>query len=107
VWAEKPFYGFALMTATDNRGNASYERHPEEIKVIGETLNVQPTELIYNRSTSSMNDGLFINITRTDKVSDMWIDEKGRYWQGFGNDLFEIIPLTLAALFEQSLTNLK
>ena len=98
IWAEKPFYGFALMTATDSRGNTSYERHPEEIKVIGETLNEHPSQMIYNRSTSSMKDGLFITITRTDKVSDMWIDEKDRYWQGFGNDRFEIIPLTLVAL---------
>ena len=98
MWAEKPFYGFSLMTATDNRGNASYERHPEEIKVIGETLNVQPTLEIYNRSTSIMKDGMFINITRTDKVLDLWNDENDRQWQGFGNDRFEIIPLTLADL---------
>ena len=95
-WAEKPAHGYAVILASDKRGNTDIERLGEII-VIGETINKQPTELIYNRSTSSMKDGLFINITRTDKVSDMWIDEKDRYWQGFGNDRFEIIPSTLAA----------
>jgi len=98
TWAEIPFDGYFLMTSTDSGGNTSYDRLTEELFVIGETLNEQPTLEIYNRSTSSMNDGLSITITRTDKVRDMWIDEKSRYWQGFGNDRFDIIPLTLAAL---------
>jgi len=98
VWAEKPFDGYFLIVATDNRGNASYDRLVEELYVLGETLNEQPTLEIYNRSTSTMKDGLFVTIQRIDKYSDMWIDDEDRYWQGYGNHRFEIIPLTVAAL---------
>ncbi len=91
IWAEIPFDGYFLITASDDHNNTTYDRNEEPFTVIGETLNEEPTITLYNRYTSTMQDGFFIDITRTDKVTDMWIDDKGKYWCGLGNDRFELV----------------
>ena len=91
VWAEIPFDDYFLITASDDHRNTSYNSSQEPLTVIGETLNEQPIYDIYNRHTSTKHDGYSFNITRTDKVTDMWIDEKGEEWRGLGNDRFELV----------------
>lgn len=91
VWAEIPFDDYFLITASDDHRNTSYNSSQEPLTVIGETLNEQPIYDIYNRHTSTKHDGYSFNITRTDKVTDMWIDEKGEEWYGLGNDRFELV----------------
>ena len=91
IWAERPFTGYFLITGADYNGNISFDRSVNEFKVIGETLNEQPVLEIYNRYTSTTTDELFIQLTRIDKILDIWIDEKDRKWHHLGNDRFELI----------------
>lgn len=90
VWAEIPFDGYFLITASDDHNNTTYDRNEEPFTVIGKTLNDEPTISLYNRYTSTIKDGLFFDITRIEKVTDMWIDEKDRVWKGLGNDRFKL-----------------
>ncbi|MEE9339587.1 MAG: SBBP repeat-containing protein [Methylococcaceae bacterium] len=91
IWAEIPFDNYLLITASDDHRNTRYDSSQYPFTVIGETLNEYPTLEIYNRYTSTKHDGYSFNITRTDKVTDMWIDEKGKEWCGLGNDRFELV----------------
>ena len=91
IWDERPFDGYFLITGADYRGNISFDRSAHEFKVIGETQYEQPALEIYNRYTSTTTDELFIQLTRIDKILDIWIDEKDRKWHHLGNDRFELI----------------
>ena len=91
IWAEIPFDNYFFITASDDHRNTRYDSSQHPFTVIGETLNEQPTLEIYNRYTSTKQDGYSFDITRTDKVTDMWIDEKGIEWCDLGNDRFEMI----------------
>jgi len=92
IWAEIPFDNYFLIIASDDHRNKTYDSSQNPFTVIGETLNEQPTLEIYNRYTSTKQDGYSFNITRTDKITDMWIDEKGEEWCDLGNDRFELVP---------------
>ena len=89
-WAEKPAHGYAVILASDKRGNTDIERLGEII-VTGETINDHPTVTFYNTYTSIMKDRLFIDVTRTDKVTDMWLETNGNKWHYMGNDRWERI----------------
>ncbi len=91
IWAEIPFDNYFLIIASDDHRNKTYDSSQNPFTVIGETLNEQPTLEIYNRYTSTKHDGYSFDITRTDKITDMWIDEKGKEWCGLGNDRFELV----------------
>jgi len=102
IWAEIPFDNYFLIIASDDHRNKSYNSNQEAFTVIGETLNEEPTLDIYNRYSSTKHDGYSFNITRTDKITDMWIDEYGKEWGGLGNDRFELVSNN-----DKWLTNLK
>jgi hypothetical protein len=91
VWAERPFENYFLITASDDHRNTSYNSSQEPFTVIGKTLNKQPTLEIINRYTSTKHDGHVIELMRTDKLEDMWVDTKGKKWCGLGNDRFELV----------------
>jgi len=89
TFAERPNYDVFRIDVADNNHNNSANFFNDGIEVHGETLNEQPTSKVYNRYSSTIKDGLFINLIRTDKVTDMWIDDKNRVWHYLGNDRFE------------------
>ncbi len=91
IWKERPFDGYFLITGADYNGNISFDRSVNEFKVIGETQYEQPALEMYNRYTSTTTDELFIQLTRIDKILDIWIDETDRKWRHLGNNQFELI----------------
>ena len=90
TFAEKTFYDYGMIRVSDYRGNTDYQIIAP-IKVIGQTINDQPTVTFQNTYQSTKKYGDTITVTRTDKISDMWIDTHGYEWKHHENGSWEKI----------------
>jgi len=65
------------VTASDKRHNSQTFYFNHGVNVSGESLNEPPTHMLFNKRSSQQTENLWLTLTRTDKVNNIWTDQLG------------------------------
>jgi len=92
-YRESPLYNTVMVVTSNIVGAAGSFYFNDGIDVTGESLNEQPTITKFNKLTSQQKDNLWITYTRTDKITNTWIDQNGIEYLKVNDNFERITPL--------------
>jgi len=80
-----------VINAVDRPGNSIRHFINDGINAEGESMNVPPTFELFNKKTNQQTDNLWLTLTRTDRVTDMWSDQNEIIYHKVSEDRFDRI----------------
>ena len=94
VFREAPINHMVIVEVADKPGNSQQFAFNDGLRVLGQSVNAPPTFTKFDKQASQDNDDNWRIFTRTDKVNDIWIDDKAIEYHRINDNLFErITPL--------------
>ena len=80
-----------LVSVSDKTKNTQNFHFNKGVQVIGDSLNEPPTYIMFNKQNNQQTENLYLTLTRTDKVKDIWVDQNGIEYQKSSKDQFHRI----------------
>lgn len=92
-YRESPLYNIVAIDLMDNKKSSWTYTFNDGIGVNGDSINEPPTDTLFSK-TSSQDKGVWLELVRTDKWNDIWVDQNGiEYHKVSDNNYNRITPL--------------
>lgn len=83
-----------IVSVSDKTKNTQNFHFNKGVQVIGDSLNEPPTHIMFNKQANQQTENLFLTLTRTDKVNDIWTDLNNdvEYHKSSNDQYYRITP---------------
>jgi len=93
-YREATLNNMMVVNVVDKPGNSQNFYFNHGIAVLGDSVNISPTIILFEKHLNQQTTDLWVNYTRTDKVKDIWIDQNGIEYKRINDNWFDrITPL--------------
>lgn len=76
-YREAPINNMMVVSASDKHRNTQMFYFNHGVKVVGESMNPVPSQVIYNKHSNQQTEDLSLVLSQKDKVNSIWTDEHG------------------------------